>query len=1573
MGSDSKNDVAVDFEKMEEKFKAFMQELLSAQEYEFEKEHDLFSDQTLDKNLEKFCNIISDHLQCSSCSIQLQMYDPNLMESSRIDKYIQQNCDKICIASGIENEEDFRNHRKKLMKETLTFPYWKFEKGVSRLAAINKNSPWKVIFDHHKDYKYIELKTGISTDIYQGKVAKVRDRLSIRETRNFIKLGNADRIVWDNSDWQHVFKNYYGVPIRIHTGGEVVGILKVENKYPVYKFSLEGEEFEPYRTELLTNNPDFLKEIDNYLLEKKDKNDIVDLNLFKTNKDFEKYENYIIDYIFYNKINIGTQDGDAVKKFEERFIKIIKGKYSSHSSDKLPVSLLSLVYLINDFKKITNIDGLKDCSLFELFFIKYPQPLIGKATLSPEIENRYKILKPDTLDDRPPVQIFTKGITDEHLLIEKLKDRKSKNGEDYKSVKEVVSLINDLYKQFEEVKYVNCDKVDIDYVREDIKKKMEQIFNIPCITVTSWVDKENPETNNRHKGTKGLPDFHFEVLIPKVKKDQHLFLYLMIPPTSVELSQDFFSEPIKDASYKILNSYFINGTIPSIKNEKDLENKINIEINAANNYEISNTSTQGEIFKFDNENKTYTITDLTVDRLITRIQAFSNACPIEEFNLEDTNKLTWASFEIGKLIEREISYRANKDDAHPIPLTAMEFFRLPISDFSFVDDLRKRRERLSRVSNYIDAYLQLIISKMEMTNSVSYHSRIKNYRSSLKRIGERFEGHTRGNIAIWVILLSHYVSAPEFKTSGSEKDNGFNEQRNNFIENVKYFNDKTNKHLLKDGTDIVSEFLTANQSNIYGDIKFDSQPFLRSNEGADKGLLYKALNRIKRNLEKEGVLKEYNNNLSEDGLDNELKTYLKERNEDFENLMFRNYSHYIRDSIALMIQIVNQILLPKDYVEFYSKCLEYRSVLCTPFHEMQDDHEISFLVDIFDLKPKGQNKENSKEEKDFKWQEIISFINKYGTQKVFHGTESYLLLNAKSIYKRIRMLTNIMKRQIPVDLLYWELGRFDFYGTRMNCLYKNQVFSLYEQTWNWGDPFFYYNPEAKKIAEYYEETSPDRTDRNKYRQRWLCLRTNNLSQEYNALQVSALIDPESATANYWENEEKNNYNLRKVQFVMGELFDHFENENAKRYRNYSWHRHLISEVNWEWYDDAINNILKGKMKRDEGNDNMRNFGSFLFEGVIDLLILLIGTIIDQKTTPKKSRYGFKNKTVNSINKYLFSSAGGETFYNLLHTMTEIVKYGENYSEEIIKNFIIAPPFSEVPFDCHRALNKVCECDRKSIDRNLCITKKCRLYKMAIQILDDIKSSVDEVSRDSEIISALKEGLLREIDFFQELKKSNATSRKIYIKYFQTPLFFINKELKDTTGDALSKNFDDIIKHLAAGETDGKSRSGSINTNYWVFIFETLSTLRREQKSYLFYDGNKERPEEEPGLWMRSKEEVLARIKNYCLLFSREIDIDNNEGLKGKKKIKDEFAIWNAHDLYYYIHSLIPVEIQFRTKLSDTFAERYHDAIYKAHPPKGTEMPIEMMKSIGKKLDKLDREMEINYQDYILRHHEKDKE
>jgi len=103
--------------------------------------------------------------------------------------------------------------------------------------------------------------------------------------------------------------------------------------------------------------------------------------------------------------------------------------------------------------------------------------------------------------------------------------------------------------------------------------------------------------------------------------------------------------------------------------------------------------------------------------------------------------------------------------------------------------------------------------------------------------------------------------------------------------------------------------------------------------------------------------------------------------------------------------------------------------------------------------------------------------------------------------------------------------------------------------------------------------------------------------------------------------------------------------------------------------------------------------------------------------------------------------------------------------------------------------------------------------------------------------------------------------------------------------------------------------------------------------------------------------VLERITNYALLFDGKVP----EGC-----VPSDYDGWNAYDLFCYLRSLIPVEIQIRTAFADTMAEQYHDAIYKGRPSKGAEAPRKRLEQMSRRLAELDNEMEIDFEDFADR-------
>ncbi len=1527
-------DTGIEYEK-ELKFKQFVRKLLEVQTYNFLEEHLLFTPQTLKEILTEFCNIIAKDLKAESCTINLKMYNPADF------RFIQDNAgekiEKLKETHGLDEKESrkiFEDARKGHMKSHQTFPYWQYPKGASRLVAANEKGPWhhlsfsdieadpetgnvddkkpdlrtesdtekeqdaekiiKIIWNEirkkNRSLGFAQLDSGVSKSIYQENMPAILDRFSMRFTRKFKKIGGADKFVWNNSNWKYVFKNFYGAPIRIHPAGEVIGILKVENKEGVEKYA------------------QFLKK--NW---------------------YEEHDIYISDFI-----------GEILDELSRK-----------DNGDERKVSLLSLAYLQNDLTT----DECKGKSLNELYYIPFPD---YNHHLKEDKKGNFKSLIPA---DRAPIQIHTKSLKDEMKLWEKISPNLSR-GED---IKNLFKEINEFYSTLNN----NINKRVKEYEEPVIAKKINDellsLFEsqVIKITVESWIQIKNKLE---------LPDFYFQAEIEF--EDTSITIFLFIPPTREQLNSSDCLEDKKEA-YEIVNRNWID--------ENDIP-ITNIQAEFKEKKDFIDVAYSGEFVEYnDIHGKRERVTDFLVDRLAARSQAFVHSIPVNDFSPEDTHKLSWAAFEIGKLIEREISYKANRSD-DPMPLTAMEFFRIPISDLSFVDDLRNRRNGLKRIQKNFDHQIEELIYDMSFNEFIRYKSRIKEYRSALLRLGERYEGYVRGNMAIWVYLLSLIVEK-DYETEVDStlkkiqavvrtdiKDSDILNEENRKIlkdklkndmkgkkgidKSITKFNDLCQKRLFLDNLvsfknkveQIIIEkdkkvgeykdeidFYTTDYSDFLGDLKFDSPPFKHA--PASKKELIDALKTITSNLASElFITEEQKNSLINDPPNNEK---FKLAVEELEDLLFRNYDEYARASLSLLIQILNQInqlstgnSTKDEFLNFYELCYNLRSILCTSPREIEDNHKYWTLREVF-----GEDKLHKKNH----WFELLGFIDDFKTTKfgdLFKFAEnekSNLFLSAKSIYKRIRTLHNILHHQRSAATLDWELGRYDLFGFRANCLFKNQVFALYEHIWNNGDPFFFYNYEKNEFPDFSEQVlKPE------LRAQWLCLRTNVLSNEYNALQVAALIDPNETALGFWSQP---GYNLKRAKYVLGNLFKKFHPTDATEYQTYAYKRNLLRKKYTKWHRKAFR-IAKHESPLNTEDRNAIWFGSFLFEGVFDLLIFLFDTWIEK---------------VNTDDNLVLDHTIYNSFREIMISLPEILKAIDKYRQEIEKNYKDSKKsFSGIKFDCSEC--KCVECDGEGYDASsiwIRRTKHCKIYYNARKILEYLRSKLKEKNDNIKLIVQLEgdlKNLYYERVFFEE---------KLDDK-FDMPLFFLDwrfhghkgrcSKLKNSNDEYdkcceknnNKENCNKILFKDSVEAIGGINSSDKISLESCDFLVRTLMNIRRCQKSYLF--------KEDFGLSARNKESSLSRIKNYILLF----DPDEFK--------KEEFNGWTAYDFYYYMRSLVPVEIQIRTELADTVAEQYHGPVYKGRPPLSTEFPKKMMEEIGRKLDGIDLEMEIDYEDYIDRYY-----
>lgn len=1487
-----------EMQKIEQEFRAFVRRLLAVQEYDWSEEHKLFTPESLQKILIKFCSIIANELKVESCTVNLQLYNPELLKQkvkqvgaedgfledpiadSWINEYYRFRW-KNTDSKEPEIDKKWKYHKNqvyKTLKSPMTFPFWKHYKGVSILFAANgssndhdmkHNSPWYAILEKAdlKDVGIAPLSSGISKEIYQDNIAKISDRFTIRSTRCYHKMGGADRYVWTNERWERVFRNYYGAPIRIHPNGEVIGILKVENKM------LDERDLWIY------------KEINNRHI------------------NFETLKNTIIR----------------------------QNLFINPTINRLTLSFFSMVY-------------------FELEIILTNNKLnhIPRSTIFTPLLKRNKSSHDLSLANngkRPPVQFFFDSI-------EKEQEVYCLMGFNNLAPKNVTNLCRSIKKIYTTLNH-QAQAIFSSLPAE----KHPIIIDLPELKIKIALKK--PSESKR-------PDFFFDATIQDRTGDKEIPCKIEFPPINSQEIRSFLSWLKKDE--EVIQDYLdLNKDWFSSKSTSEY---IPLEFATIKTSEtqIKSICRHAEFFEVKKDGKKYFVTDFVLDRLVARTQSFLFSIPIPEFKMEDAQKLGWAAYEIGKLIEREISYHANRS-SDPMPLTAMEFYRIPISDLSFVDDLRKRRRSIENTKGNLDVYLNNLITDMHMNDSgVNYSSRIKEYRSYFQRIGERFEGHVRGNLAIWVYLLSILkkrlrLNHPIFEKMLPNLDNSsaFHSKKESFGSALDAFNDQVGQ--------AISTFFSENRLLDFskigfeyykGDLRFDAPPFKYSSE---KHAIKQSIRILAYNICKELYPKIPD-------LDKDKAETLI--NDDLSDIIYRNYNNFIRDSVSLFIQlknIVEQSEVP--YKEFYRTCWEIRNILCTTISDISEDPKRRCIAYIFGIGAKNDGKDDrellaNRE----RWKKIVAFLEntENSTKEILsdQNPNTVLDISLLGIYKRLRTLVNTLKHQRSAAILDWELGRFDLYGGRVNCLYKNQVFAMYEYLWNRGDPFVQYRfpEELATIDEFvsdHDQNSLHEPSQSESRQRWLCLRTTNQHGAYNALQIAALFDPAATNFGYWS---ESHYNLVKVRKLLGTLFTKYDKNSLSKYKAYAFHREKMRKHFLKWYQVALG-VKNHQPYYAKETDESKWLGTFLFEGAIDLLMVIIKCKILSLTANGKAPFGFTADIFSKIDMAIFiNTPNSGLFVDLFERIAILLKNAEQNSSEIRSAWT-----NENELDKSCIYNCYTPCSKKNLAKktsesnrwDCCGQRKCIIYENAIKLLKEIKK-LKLNKNDQKILSKIESNLIAEHRYF-----------KLQAKQYYMPLFYFNPQWRDSSGEDLKSNIEHIVKNLNKSLNKSKKAKGgkgyainnlsiSLDQNYWYFIFRTLKHLRQEQRSFLFDDGDPELALAEAGLWRRNKDEVFNRIKNYSLLFDEtEYSPDNH------------FKYWSAHDLYYYLRSLIPIEIQVRTELSDTFAEQYHDPVYKAHPPLGTELPRTLMDTIGERLDSIDREMEIDYEDYVLRYRLNDSE
>ena len=1559
-------------------FREFITKLLSAQDYEFLDEHHLFSYGTLQQTMTKLCDIIADEVRAYSCTIQLKLYDPGRMlspsppskagsegpiwEGDLLD-YIERAREgwligKTGCGAADKEKEVLLNARWKSLASTLGYPYWKYPKGALNLVATNERSPWSDLCKSGRGFA--PLDSGITADIVQDNYVKLRDPLRIRFSRNLRKLGGADREVWKNMNWWNSFKNFYGTPIQIHSKGEIIGVLKVENKlYPT---------IDPEKLLSGLNALSGFREIDDILgltisdaltiLDPKEVSSLVSQSAAvgkaevgsageqpARNGPNEALTRFECDILrCYNKIT--GRDKTQSYNDQQRSQRSGSGNGLNLEDEKYrPISLLALAYLAEDLKPTPTpqayqsddltpaptSDGLR---LQDFFFIEYPR---GAFTGDYTKWDRLKAC----VDRSPVVQVVSGSLKDEETLCKILGGGKGNILDDYVRIRLFYKGIICRFKSLDF--YKNYENLG----NQQVFPRSFELEGVKVTALTAWCDRPETEEINDSSGVV-LSHFYFKAKVAaesnvEGKESKEVTIYIFKPPAQsdcAEIDASFFTHET-DArleAERLVNVY------------KQLAGlKLNDEVDKEGSG-YDELSQHGERILLRDSRHSHTVVDLLVDRWAARIQALNMCLPIMEFSLEDTHKLCWAALEIGKLVERQITYRANRSE-DPIPLTAMEFFRIPISDLSFVDDLRKRRADAEQAESHIKHHIQTTLYTMHIQDAVQLKSRIKDFRSYLGRLGERHEGFVRGNLAIWFYLLYQTDALkPLEKTTEESGDRGEREGEafRKFASALEEFGQGIDKLLEKHSKasgdldpqlrEFPQAFVKENLHKIIGDTRFVSPPFREGIDMTSERLECLKL-RLVKNFVKEGVL------VRRDPTDRSFdrKSPPKFEREDYEALIFRRYDPYAIAAASLWCQLENLTCMnaceemAEEYFKFYDACFKLRNFLAVSAREIEDTPiKLKELADLFGRR-KSSDEQVGKVETETAWTELLKFVQKYDTDAFvrFAGPSTVgklLCLHPSGIYKRIRNLNHTLWQQRSPAHLEWELGRFDLLGFQLNCLYKNQVFAAYEQLWNRGDPFWGMNTEGpgrNSTQKFFDSrlTGP---------QRWLCMRTNYNEDDYYSLHIAGLVDPISIHEGFWE---KSGYNLRRVQFLLGRLFDkiHPDGDCSTRYRCLARMRHQLRWEYVDWYASA-GDLIRNKSSRPERYDReLPGFGSFLGEAAVDWIMDRID----------EYRRAEKDANCTTTRKQCLQTMAVNAYRDLRPDLNEILRKGKVYTAKVLD--ALTTSGDEIK------LIHIGGPDLPVVEIKERVASLYRNLKVLIKASN--LPSADACSQAAEIECN------RHIHKFQhKVQENGIVSETPNEIVSEIPVIFVSANEPDLIEIQPDATYEDIRSRL-------------------YDLYDVLASFRREQNGYLFYKGNcnvatatekgSTQRTDKPGICLRDRDHVLHKIQNYVLLYDRESDGLSPEESKvlgiAKNSKSDPFLGWTSHDLFYYLRSLIPIEIQVRTALADTLAGQYHDSVYKGAPPIGTEFPRTQMGKIASDLDNLDKEMEIDFEDYISRY------
>jgi ppGpp synthetase/RelA/SpoT-type nucleotidyltranferase len=601
--------------------------------------------------------------------------------------------------------------------------------------------------------------------------------------------------------------------------------------------------------------------------------------------------------------------------------------------------------------------------------------------------------------------------------------------------------------------------------------------------------------------------------------------------------------------------------------------------------------------------------------------------------------------------------------------------------------------------------------------------------------------------------------------------------------------------------------------------------------------------------------------------------------------VFRRYDPFVTQCISLYILLTNVINENGDengYKSFYENSRQLTRFLREKFessHQLNEQWRdvpklLSATKRLIDELGQLRAKVSELSTTDFSAVMNTAVEDFPGSQQ---EESSDVFLTVKGIYKRVRTLINISGNQLCPPLLNWETSRFDYVGARINCLFKNQVFAIYEHLWNRGDPFSHWTSGARKdtdrnpLADTPKHPRPEgghpRIEDEASRQRWLSIQTKIHKGEegYNAWQISALLDPRAVLKGYYYSG-KSLYNINALRDYLVLAFGKWHEDAAKEYHNKAEERSQWQEEYCRWFRSGyIRHVLRKDpvgLERELEQDVY--FPEYLLRTPLDIFIHLLETNLMSKQ-------------------------------DLLEILGPLGDFIQGYSN------------NDEPEVLWKAAQKI--------------------YAKASALANGEYSKRDIPDNNDGQLSYLELVELEKALFWQipALKAESSRFGKNFEKW---------PDLRAFENETLSARLADMRRILEVGtEVSEIWRKG---------LRHILIELQSIQKQSLFDIGE-----------LRSSRNVLDRILCYVLLFRPEGS-------------DDKFKDWSAHDLFYYVASLVPAEIQVRTALADTMAEQYH-GVYKSNvdPAHSVAVQRRRLQEMGRKLDDLDRETEAIYDGYIV--------